>query len=858
MHFTRAILLPFYITKRGGELRNRPLCGLGWPGLAIGLVIVAVGLAASLAYSEPASLKLAIGPFSAPAEDAGLRQAGARLPDLLAVELSRKSRFQLVERDKVAAIWQELHLSATGRTTAETVSQLGRVLACDWLVTGTLVPSGTRTQVWVKVVDIKSSVVLDLEALPFNANNMSVALSGIAAFLTRAGSSAHQRQFITLGRFTDLSISSTREDWAPRLRALLAHHFHAAGVGVVERDAVTPIFEEFQFEQSGLTGSATNRVKLQPAFWVVDGGCKWVRDTEDKVSVALRIQKMGEKEQVVRFTKPPGAELESAVIAAVQAALSHTNEIAAGLAAASESSFHTDRGMEGAMRRLPTTPSRYPGSPDGRSAGAQPDSKVRGFGSRPDPEQQRKWEEDRQATLESFQKALLLDPGNLKAKYMLGKGLILDKDPAQRERGNALLKEIVASNDADLVKQAGYYLAHADELRHPKNVVVTFPDGGSNSRSTGVAGPVAAAARAPADSPPTNGLLQLPMPRSFDQGRFHNLTAQAVDWQPSPDPATPQAAKGHNILLTACGTNLYRFRPGNETKKKVALPLALEHPVRTIACDTNATWLGTEGGGLVRISKTGQPPRVFTENDGLLMPSIVATRLCGDQLWLGFGFRESGGLGCLDAATGKFTGFTPGIGLFKSSGESADGPPDCAVNAIETLDGKTLWIASWRALHQFEVPAQKWTRSLSFGPTCLSINSNYVAAACPTGGVMVCRLPAGPWRKIDLSPSYSHNRIDSLRADLYDTRLLWVGSLSMLTLIDMEASKPIAAYDLSNAGFRRVCNILVNADVVLFVAADTYFAGDDLCLEYWFDKPAFCKSLPSPDATAPPKLMSKR
>jgi TolB-like protein len=858
MHFTRARLLPFSTTRRGGELRNRLLCGLGWPGLAIGLVIVAVGLAASLAYAEPASLKLAIGPFSAPAEDAGLRQAGARLPDLLAVELSHESRFQLVERDKVAAIWQELHLSATGRTTAETVSQLGRVLACDWLVTGTLVPSGTRTQVWVKVVDIKSSVVLDLEALPFNANNMSAALSGIAAFLTRAGSSAHQRQFITLGRFTDLSISYTREDWAPRLRALLEHHFHAAGVGVVERDAVTPIFEEFQFEQAGLTGSATNRVKLQPAFWVVDGGCKWVRDTEDKVSVALRIQKMGEKEQVVRFTKLPGAELESAVIAAVQAALAHTNQIAAGLAASSESSFHTDRGMEGAMRQAPITPSRYPANFEGRGTGVQPDSRVRGFGTPPDPEERAKREDNRRATLESYQKAILLNPTNLTAKYMLGYGLLGDHDMAQRERGKTLLNEIAASKDADLGKKAQYWLNNADMFITRYGGSGAPPAIGANPRSTKATGTVPTTARAQANLPPTNGLLQLPMPRSFGQGHFHNLTAQAVDWQPSPDPATPQAAKGHNILLTACGTNLYRFRPGNETKEKVALPLALEHPVRTIACDTNATWLGTEGGGLVRLSKTGQPPRVFTEKDGLIMPSIVASCLCGDRLWLGFGFRESGGLGCLDAATGKFTGFMPGIGLFKSSGESADGPPDCAVNAIATLDGKTLWIASWRALHQFEVPAQKWTRSLPFGPTCLSINSNYVAAACPTGGVMVCRLPAGLWRKIDLSPSYSHNRIDSLRADLYDTRLLWVGSLSMLTLIDMEACKPIAAYDLSNAGFRRVCNILVNTDVVLFVAADTYFAGDDLCLEYWFDKPAFCKNLPFSDAAAPRKLMSSR
>ena len=273
-------------------------------------------LVANASVAETNSIRLAVGPFFAPAGNVDLEKAATELPDILMVALSQENRFQLVERAKVSAIPSELHLVEAGLTSADTIGKLGRILSCDWLVSGSFVQTGSGVQIWVKVIDTQDSVVMDLQSVPYNQTNLSATTSAIVNFVAQTRSHSQvPREFIALGKFTDMSISSAREDWSPRLVALIEKHFLAAGYGVVEREAVAPIFSEYQFQAAGLTGDSTNHVKLKPAFWIVNGGCKWIRDTQDKLSVVIRIQKMGGGEQTFSFTKPPGEELEKEVVA---------------------------------------------------------------------------------------------------------------------------------------------------------------------------------------------------------------------------------------------------------------------------------------------------------------------------------------------------------------------------------------------------------------------------------------------------------------------------------------------------------------------------------------------------------------
>ena len=296
----------------------------------LNLVFSAWLLLGTVAFAqETNSIRMAVGPFFAPSGNASLEKAAAELPDILMVALSQENRFQLVERDKVNAIWGELHLAEAGLTSADTIGKFGKILACDWLVSGSFVQTGSGAQIWVKIINTQDSVVLDLQSVPFNLTNYSETTTAIVSFLSQARSRAQPREFIALGKFDDWSISATREDWSPRLVALIEKHFLAAGYGVVEREAVAPIFSEYQFQAAGLTASFTNRVRLRPAFWIVDGGCKWIHDTEDKLSVSIRIQKMGGREQLFSFTKPPGEELEKTVVDTVQTALANSGSTTA-------------------------------------------------------------------------------------------------------------------------------------------------------------------------------------------------------------------------------------------------------------------------------------------------------------------------------------------------------------------------------------------------------------------------------------------------------------------------------------------------------------------------------------------------
>src|SRR5438067_8636554 len=141
---------------------------------ARGLLLV-LSLLSSVAASGGAEsnvIRLAIGPFLAPPANNDMRQASQILPELLVGELSRVPRFQLVEREKAQTVWNELNLNASGLVARDTVAKLGRVLACDWVVSGSLVQVASRTYVWTKVINVRDGVVLDLNATPYEAGSV--------------------------------------------------------------------------------------------------------------------------------------------------------------------------------------------------------------------------------------------------------------------------------------------------------------------------------------------------------------------------------------------------------------------------------------------------------------------------------------------------------------------------------------------------------------------------------------------------------------------------------------------------------------------------------------------------------------
>jgi TolB-like protein len=392
------------------------------------------------------SIRLAVVPFFAPPGNGDIQQIAAIAPDLLMVELSHDNRFQLVEREKINAIWSELHLAEAGLTSADTVGKLGRILSCDWLVSGSFVQTESGIQVWVKVIETQNSVVLDLQAVTYNPTNFSETVSNVAAFLTQVSPHSSPHQFVSLENFVDISASSAREDWSQRLSALIEKHFLAAGFGVVERETVSPIFSEYQLQTAGLIGDSTNRVKLKPAFWIVDGTCKWVHDTQDELSVELRIRKTQGGENFFRFTKPPGDELEKAIVDSIQSVLTNSSPMTLEQTETAEANIRTAHIQELGKGRgeLPIS-SRYNTNTTSIIVtdpyGGKRQMTV-------DPAWQARVENHKRDMFNTLEQAILLNPGDMFSKLTLGKALFKNDDSVESKRGEDLLEEVAASGDA--------------------------------------------------------------------------------------------------------------------------------------------------------------------------------------------------------------------------------------------------------------------------------------------------------------------------------------------------------------------------------------------------------------------------
>ncbi len=812
-----------------------------WP-----LVLSAlVSLGASAGAADTNSVRIAIGPFFAPAGNQPLENIATALPDLLTASLSQQKRFQLVEREKVNAIWSELHLTEAGLISANSVAKLGRMLSCDWLVSGSFVQTGSSTQIWVKVINTQDSVVLDLQAVPFNGTNLSATADAIAGFLVQTGSRSRPREFIALGKFEDQSISTTREDWAPRLVALLEKYFLAAGYGVVERDAVAPIFSEYQFQAAGLTGDSTNRVKLKPAFWIVDGGCKWIHDTGDKLSVTIRIQKMGGGEQTSNFTESPGEILEKVVISIVQSMLTQMGSTTVAEAQAGEEKIRTAHLEELAKGRGETAPLHYSTNQTFITV-TNPDGGTRQLQVDPGFLAQR--ENHAREMLKTLQQAILLNPKDMRSKWMLGMSWYSSRDAVEKKQGQDLLEEVAASGDATYALKAKNWLAdfksgkltlEPDRLGNLQIVTHGQPASVPVLETNSVARNIASLNAKVAEmnrhtNAATRAEAVVQLSALPEGGSFSGVTAVKL-WK--------------RIVLIACGTTLQSYDLDANSTHEVGLPIKLKNSISAIEADADVLWLGTSG-GLTRVSLSDGTVREFTEKDGFPTPAITALRLAGGRLFIGF----NGAFGYLDISTGKFTGLMAGANLRKNWAQAMQEPPAGTICSITTLDGTNFWISSQQGFQHFDFGSNKWsmaapmeiTRELnSLSGNSISINSNYLVVRDSMHCAAACRLPGSQWTRVDVVTNRDDDDTTAIALDPAEPDYLWIGGFQgKVTLLDQATSKIIGEGTIPSPKPGLVQWILPTPDKVVCMAG----SPDGSCSLHCLDKSALFASMPAAKA----------
>lgn len=763
-----------------------------------------------------------------------------------------------------------MKLTENGINSADAVLTLGRVLACDEFVTGSFVVGKTNTQIWITIIDTRSGTLTDLKLLPFDIGNLEATANDIASFLSQSRLHQNPQQFIALGRFLDMSISSAHEDWAGQLRMLIGKHFHDAGYAVVDNETVSPIFEEFQLEQAGFSESQINRVKFQPSFRLVEGRCKWVRDTNDVLSVAVRVRKPGGSDQVYQFRGLPGDLLASNIIATVEGNLTTVSRAASGQASQEEAKWYEQELNDAAVGRPVMTPLRYSTNSE-RSAIDQLSNNRK------------------QETIKEAQRALLLNTNNLQAKFMIAFGYFTEtNDPALQGRGTQMLVELSTCTNAQIAYDAYHLLAHGHSVIGAngrmnlaiKPVMAVDPERESIHRrqlkqqSLKMAEDRFASNTNDLDAKyflalqyftdldnTTNRLRAIQMLEEFITSHHYrygisasNILANGIHTsdenggsilvmpiqKPQFDSAGNRKDQVETVLhpaftvvdsfsdLTFCALQLEdgcliskgpKLSFYNLKGEKTDVTCPAKHDITALAADKDFWWLGTAGDGLIRISKSGKPSKTFTEADGLLIPAIKALCLNGGRLWVGFDYRGSGGLGYLNLDKEAFVGMQ----------ENADFSTrrDAPVSAIRAADDKSVWVGSDGKLQQYDSVTGRVRRTVPAYFDLLSANSNFLAISAHSGmkiedvgGVRIYDLKGNSWKKVNLLKDPD---ADSVTALCVDGQQLWASGIppnlqegTFISLVDMRSGKITARYAFRILGF--IYWIGVNGNDIWFLA----------------------------------------
>jgi TolB-like protein len=829
------------------------VCGMRWVGV---LALLLGSMALAGAQTNP--VHIAVVSFSAPLGNRDLQATAAAFPDLLTTALSRDDRFTLVERDKIAAVWSEYHLTEAGLESAATVVKLGQTLSCDWLVSGLFTQKGTNRQVWIKIIDTQSSVVLDLQEVPYFATNFSVTAAAIGDFLAQARTRSKPREFVALEEFRDLSVSSSREDITTRLTAMIESNLLATGYGVVERADVSPIFSEYQLQSAGMTADDSKRVKLKPVFWTVGGNWKWFYDTQNKLSVTLNIQGMQGGEQVTNFAGVPGEALDKAVLSGLQTALKCGSSLTAQEALAGEVKLREARVDEAKEFRDGHAPNQrfLDKLPPTTVTITNSDGKTQVMTV--NPEMIARWETHYRETLNSLHQAILLNSKDMKSKFMLAQMSYYDGTNSEEAKiGDGLLEEIIASKDPIFAKRAEYW---RDDIRSGKisykrsamGIPTIVLQGNPASYPTAHAPSAQELAEAKARADKAREVTNVV---AWAENKM-NISRYSAGIAYLDGAAVSAYFVGKTLdrgpLFIARGTNLATFdwtRPfgggSGADFQNFELPIKLEHPITAICGDESGLWLGTDGEGLIKIPTGGGAPVLFGEKDGFPMSSIRSLAMTRGKLFIGFGRGRDGAFGYLDLATSKFTGLmAPVIGAGKEDDTFPPPPPRNAVYQIRASKGTNdWWIGCDLALYHFKPDSQEWALELPkreqreltqmAGLQTLTAAGDYVANILYPG-IGIHKISESRWTHLNLATNFVENIATAVAIDGTDPNYLWVGSPGKISIIDLRTQQMVGQYKIQRRG--RVRLIMVFEKDVFFLQDEDLV--DSYVLQYW-PKPSY-------------------
>lgn len=390
--------------------------------------------------------------------DAELRRFGAAVAELLTAELSAEEGLVLVERRRLAEFADELGLALEDPGNSANRLRLGRMVKARKIVGGSLLGSERSLVAVVRITDSETGVlqdVLTVDVQPDRAGAAAKAIADAVAAPLRIANSAKRkpRVFLGVGGFEDLCLTQRHANLGAEIRAFAAQRYTGRH-RVVERSLVTPLLRELELYRGGLTEQAGDRAHVQVVGLLVDGLYQLRGGDEAGISMVLRLQAPGGTPTLRTVASKPGEELNARIAEAIDRALKglETGDAAinADEAARKEAKIHFQKGMERSRLVYKDTASGYP-----RVGG-----RLGGYLKSRDPEKRK---QNLEEAVQAFEASLLLDPRNYETRLMLGICLC-DEDIARVERGQNLLREVIAgSDDTTLQAIARYRLAKTTE-----------------------------------------------------------------------------------------------------------------------------------------------------------------------------------------------------------------------------------------------------------------------------------------------------------------------------------------------------------------------------------------------------------
>jgi hypothetical protein len=128
-------------------------------------------------------LKLTVMPFD---QKGVVAQASLAYYDSLINSLEARNRFQIVERDKLDAVLQEQKLSKMNLVDGKTALRLGKLVAAQSIITGTIIETKTGIEIVGRMIDTETSEIMttkdvydenrDISAIKLLAEGMSIQL----------------------------------------------------------------------------------------------------------------------------------------------------------------------------------------------------------------------------------------------------------------------------------------------------------------------------------------------------------------------------------------------------------------------------------------------------------------------------------------------------------------------------------------------------------------------------------------------------------------------------------------------------------------------------------------------------------